>query len=321
MTKIKIIGALIFILSISLAFLSSSISHHNSINNDVLDTINEQKAFTQEISKNIFYIYKNKDASCSQLDESINNFINNMNDKNNNINEISSIEIKKENDKIVLLWNEFYLSVQKFRDKSKVTTAYSNILLEDIVKDIYNTNLKLVLEFNKLIEVHQKYFASTQKSNKTLQYVFFALLILLLIYLFTQIKTIISFIQKFLNTSKNIITNSTIKDLEHIEVDKNSDEVQEAANNFNFLVDKISESIEFSSKSIENSYKSLEVCEENIEELLELLSEMQENKDIDNELTKKEDALILSLEELSKSSLNLKNLKTDLNNLISHKKI
>lgn len=321
MKKIKIVGAIVFILSISLAFLSSSIGEKNHINTVLLDAINEQKAFTQEISKNIFYIYKNKDASSKQLDESIKNFINNMNDKNNELNKITLPDIQTENDKIALLWNKFYLSVQKFRDKSKVITLYSNILLEGIVKDIYNINLKLVVEFNTLIELHHKHFEDLNKSYKNLQYILFLILIFLLIYLFTQVKIIISFMQKFLTTSTNIMNSSSIKDLEYIQIQGNAAEVRDAANNFNSIVESINDSIEFSSKSIENAHKSLEVCENNIEELFEFLNNMQENEDVENELTKKEDALILSLEELSNSAQNLKHLKKDLDSLVSRKNI
>ena len=320
MRKIKIVGLLVFILSISLAILSSSIRDKHEKNNLVLDAINEQKAFTQEISKNIFYIYKNKDATSQQLDESIKNFINNMNDKNNELNKIASIDIEKENKKIVVLWNQFYLSVQKFRDKNKVTTLYSNIILENIVKNIYTINLKLVVEFDTLIVLHHKHFEDLHKNDKNLQYALYLLLIFLLIYLFTQVKIIIAFIQKFLTTSTKIMSSSSIKDLEYLEVEKSTDEIRDAANNFNFLVQNINNSIEFSGKSIENAYKSLEVCENNIEELFEFLNEMQENKNVDEELTKKEDVLILSLEELSSSTLNLKNLKKDLDALISHQK-
>lgn len=321
MNKIKIVGILVFVLSLLLAVLSSSISKTNSSNSEILDTLNEQKAFTQEISKNIFYIYKNKNASIEKLDKSINRFISNINEKNEKLAQVSSLDIRKENEKILLLWNEFYLFVQKFRDKSKITSTYSNIILEDIVNKIYNINLDLVIEFNKLIKMHQDHFIEKQKESKNIQYLLFTLLIGLLIYLFTQVKIVITFVQKFLNTSKSIIKNSSIKDLECIEVEKNSGEVLEATRNFNYLVKKINDSIEFSSKSIENSHKSLEVCEKNIEELLELLHEMHEDEDIDNELTKKEDALILSLEELSNSEKNLKNLKNDLDRLISHKNI
>ncbi|MCD4668804.1 MAG: hypothetical protein K8R44_09550, partial [Sulfurimonas sp.] len=125
------------------------------------------------------------------------------------------------------------------------------------------------------------------------------------------------FIQKFLDTSSNIITNSSIKNLEPIKMDINSFEIIEATSNFNFLVDKINDSIECSSKSIKHSYQSFELLEKNIEEFLELIDKMQEKK-INKELTKKEDALIQSLEELTSSTQKLKNLKVDLDNLISH---
>ena len=106
---------------------------------------------------------------------------------------------------------------------------------------------------------------------------------------------------------------------EPIKVNNNSAELLEASNNFNFLVDKINTSVKYSSDSIEHSYKSLEFVENNINDLLELLSVM-DDEGIDKELTKKEDALIQSLEELTSSTLKLQDLKEDLDNLISHHK-
>ena len=320
MTKIKIVGLLVFILSIALAILSSHISNENRINNNLLNTINAQKAFTQEISKNIFYIYKNKNASTLQLDDSIKKFINNLNNKDKVLNPINSLSIKNKSNEIIILWNKFYLKVQNFRDQSKTISAYSTILLEQVVNDIYKINIRLVVEFNKLIKMHNLYFEETINSYKTLQYTLFFILVILLIYLFTQLQNIISFIQKFRHTSKNIIVNSTIKDLKPINIHNNSGELLEASNNFNFLVDKINISIKNSSDSIEYSYKSLEVIENNIEDLLKLLSAMEDNDEIDKELTKKEDILIQSLEELTNSTLNLQSLQRNLDNLISHHK-
>jgi len=321
MTKIKIVGALVFLISISLLIFFNTLSHDDKHNDKILDALNEQKAFTQEISKNIFYIYKNKDISAKELDKFIDKYIENMNSKSELFSSISSPEIKKQNEKIVLLWNKFYLYVQQFRDKNKITTLYSNILLEKIVKNVYNTNLKLVVAFDKLIVMHQIYFQKIHENSRNIQYSLFLLLIILLIYLFTQVQTTITFIQKFLQTSKKIITNSSIKDLEYIEIDKSSQEISQASANFNFLVEKINNSIEFSAKSIENSYNSLEICEKNIEELMELLSVMEEDSNVDKELRPEEDALILSLEELSISAINLKNLQSDLKSLILKKNL
>lgn len=318
MTKIKVVGVLVFILSIALAFLSSYISNENKNNNLILDNINSQKDFTQEISKNIFYIYKNQNTSTKQLDDSIRKFIDNLNNTDKSLNKINSIAIKNKEDEIVLLWNKFYLHVQNFRDTRKVMTAYSSILLEQIVNDIYNTNIKLVVEFNELTKMHNQYFQEKIDNEKNLQYLLFITLVLLLIYLFSQLKNLITFMQKFIKTSKNIITNSSIKELEPINVNKNNNELLQASNNFNFLVEKINSSIEHSTNSIEHSYNSLEQVERNIEDLLELLSVMDEDESIDKELTKKEDALIQSLEELTSSTHKLKNLKSDLDKLVSN---
>ena len=161
MNKIKFIGALILVVLIILAFFSKYISAQNSSNLNFLKTINEQKSFTQEISKNIFYIYKNKNASTKQLEESIKLFINNMNYRDDRLNNIQADEIKRETERIVVLWNDFYLLVQDFRDKSKTSNPYSTIILEKIVNDIYKKNLKLVVEFNKLKEMHKNYFNDT----------------------------------------------------------------------------------------------------------------------------------------------------------------
>ncbi len=320
MTKIKIVGIFIFILSIALAFLSIHISNENRVNSKLLDTTNAQKAFTQEISKNIFYIYKNKDASTQQLDDSIKKFLHNLDNKDKILNPINSTAIKNKSEEIIVLWNKFYLSVQSFRDKSKTVSTYSGIILQKIVNDIYTTNLELVVQFNKLIELHSIYFKDTLQTYRNIQYTLFFILVFLLIYLFTQLKDLLSFMQKFLSTSKNIITNSSIKELEPIKTNNNSGEILQATNNFNFLVDKINTSVKYASNSIEHTYQSLEHVENNIEDLLELLSVMDDSENIDKELTKKEDALIQSLEELTSSTLKLQDLKKDLDNLISHHK-
>ena len=317
MTKIKIVGAFIFILSILIAILFIYVNEKNRLSNTLLDTINQQKAFTQEIAKNIFYINKNRDASTQQLDDSIKKFMNNRDEK---LSEIPSEAIKNQSKKIIILWNSFYLEVQNFRDTSKASTAYSTIILEKLVNNIYKINLKLVVEFDELITIHQEELQSSLNIYKNIEYSLLFLLVTLLIYFFTQIQDVITFMQKFLTTSKQIISNSTIKDLEPIQDDISSSNtnISDATDNFNFLINKINNSVLYSSQSIEHSFKSLELVEKNIEDLLELLYTMEDDKEIDEDLTKKEDIIIQSLEELTTSSQHLKELKVDLDNLISH---
>ena len=184
MTKIKIVGALVFTLSIILAILFNYVSEQSKISNNLLDTINQQKAFTQEISKNIFYIYKNNNASSSQLDASIKSFISNMSNREKQLDVINSTTITNQSARILILWNNFYLEVQNFRDISKTTTAYSSIILEKLVNNIYKINIKLVVEFDQLIKIHQIELQNSVTIYKDIAYTLFFLLVVLLIYLF-----------------------------------------------------------------------------------------------------------------------------------------
>ena len=308
MKKIKIVGALIFILSITLALLFIHTSKEITNHNNVVNTINEQKDFTQEISKNIFYIYKNQSNSTQTLDDSIKKFLQNM--KNREYYSQNSTQIIK-------LWNTFYLHVQNFRDQIKNKSIYSNILIEKSIKNIYNTNLELIIEFDNIITTKQENFNKRQNIYKIVQYMLFCILVLLLLYVFTQIKSIMTFVQKFLSTSKAIIRNSSIRGLKPIEINDTISDVSQAKNNFNTLVGEINYSISYASNSIEHSYKSIEIVEQHIEDLVELIYAMNENTR-DKELRKKEDAIIQSLEELGTTTRKLKNLKDDVDNLISY---
>ena len=168
--------------------------------------------------------------------------------------------------------------------------------------------------------MHQTELEDNIAIYKNIEYILFFLLVTLLIYLFTKVEEIIIFIQKFSITSKKVISNSSIKEIEPIQVESNSSNtnITDATNNFNFLINKINSSIEHSSKSIEHSHKSLESVETSIEDFLDLIYSMENDKEIDKELTKKEDAIIQTLEELTSATQHLKELKIDLDNLSSH---
>lgn len=310
MKKIKVTGAFIFIFSVILALIFNFTSKIISVHNNKIAVMNVQKNFTQEISKNIFYSYKHQDNSFETLDNSIKLFLESMNEED--------IGLQK-NEKIRKLWNSFYLHVQNFRDHAKRHSIYSNIILEKEIKEIYNINLELILESDLFIEQQIKLFNKTQNSYKILQYSLFLVLVLLLLYLFTQLKIVMNFMQKFLLTSKDIISNSSIKVLKPLEIQESNNDILEAKKNFNLLIQKINNSIESSSNSMEHTYKSLEIVEQNIENLVELIYAMNEDSR-DKELRKKEDTIIQSFEELGSSMKKLQNLKNELDDLILYTK-
>ncbi|MDD2653155.1 MAG: hypothetical protein PHX44_08925 [Sulfurimonas sp.] len=310
MTKIKIIGALIFLFSLLLAFIFSHTSKNVTRHNNEIAVMNAQKNFTQDISKNIFYFYKYPDSPSKALDDSIKLFLENMDNQEKGLHK---------DEKIRKLWNDFYLHVQRFRDQIKNKTIYSTILLEKEVKIIYDINRALMAASDNFINGTITRFNQEQNIYTAVQYLLFFILVSLLLYLFTQLKNVITFIQKFLLASKEILSQTSIKTLKPIEIEDNNNDILEAKENFNKLVQKINDSIASSTQSMEHTYKSLEIVEQNIENLVELIYAMSEDSR-DKELKKKEDAIIQSFEELSISAKKLKNLKSDLDDLITHTK-
>ncbi len=316
MKKIKIVGIIIFVLSMILVAISHSINEQNRVNSHILERIHKQKASTQEISKNIFYMYRNRDNQTAQVNRSIKSFISNMKKQDEILNNIKSIEIKKQSEKIKLLWRDFYMYVQKFTERSKIPTPYSHIILEKIIKELYFTNLTLIFEFDKLISMHQNNFDNIIQIYRSIQYILSFFISLFIIYFFTQIKIIIAFIQKFSKTSKEIIENTTVAKLQPIKLSNDNIDLRNATDNFNYLVQKIDKSIQYSHNSIEHTSRSLKNIEDNIEEFLIVLNSMDKNQKIDIEMTKKEDAVIQSLDKLMNLTATLKNLQFDLDNLI-----
>ena len=307
MHKIKVVGVFIFVLSMVLVLVFNTISKQNRVNNNSLSIINEQKFYTQEISKSVLYLSKNKGSSTEQLDSSIEKFLANM--KHEKVD-------SSQHDKLILLWEEFYADVKQFREKQKVTTAYSSIILDTLVNAIYMKNQKLIIAFNTFIEGQQKQYDEKMEEYKNVEYILFSIVALLLMYLFTQIREIITFIQKFSTTSKSIIQKSTIKDLQPMQVCQNDECLKEATQNFNQFVEKIDFSIVFAQESIEHTTEALEEVEQKIEDLMSLISQMQEEGESDA-LYQKEDAVIDSLETLMNLTKQLKNLQQDLNKLTS----
>ncbi len=308
MHKIKIVSLLIIILSITLALLFNTISKKNSANAISISMINEQKSYVQEISKSILYLYKNKRSSMKQLESDMGNFLFNMEHKKEN---------SSEHEALVKLCHAFYGVSQKFKKELEISTAYNSITIDEIVNDIYKKNQNLIVAFDTFLTNKQKQYDETTEEYKNIEYILFVVVVLLLIYLFTQIREIIAFIQKFRTTSKSIIQKSTIKDLTPMQIHQNDEVLKEAGENFNQLVDKIDSSIAYAQESIGHTTTALEEIEQRIENLMTLISQMNDEKS--DTCTQKEDVVIDSLETLMNLTDSLKDLHEDLNKLTSSK--
>jgi len=310
MKSIKIVGAIIAVLLVISAIFSNTVARHHESNLRLLKSLNRQKAFTQEISKQIFYLYKNRDRSTQRLDSIVKEFVETMNEREEKDIVIDNADIAVQNKKILTLWNDYYRLVQKFRDTNRVNNnSYTSLYLETLIKNIYDTNRKLIAELNKLIDLFKEHFSEQRRFETEIQFALFAFIGILLLYLFSRMRELMKFIQKFLHTSRSIARRATVKGVAPIETPKSVDELSEATNAFNALVRNIDDSIEYADKSLAHGVASLERIEQQIENLLDLIEEMDEQNDFDKELIKKEDILIESLDELTLSAHRLHKLK------------
>ena len=186
-------------------------------------------------------------------------------------------------------------------------------MLEKVTNDVYKANQDFVVAFDKLIALHKAYFDAKKREERVTEVVLFLLLFGLLIYLFTQLKDILLFIQTFLDTSKKIMQRASVQGIAPIESEVKSEDVAHALHDFNFFVENINRSIEYSALSIEKSVSSLEDIEKNIQNLLELIEKMDVDASFDKELIQKEDILIESLDELTATAKKLQRLQTRIN--------
>ncbi len=302
MKKIKIVGFFIVLIAIALLLLFNHISQEEQHFTQQTNQINTQKSYTQEIAKSIFFTHRYKKVFPKSIDRNMYDFL-------------SNLELKeRKNQQISTLSHDFFELINQFKYVYTGNVPYNIIILEKLVNDIYKKNMELVMAFNQYTHTIQTQYNKTAKQYKTLQYTLFGLLILLLVYIFTQIDEIIRFIQQFTKTSDRIMEHASIKGLEPIDLSSHNIDLDIATENFNTLVSNIDASIKVATDSTAYTIKSLEMVESNIELLVSLLHKMQ--TDDKEEMYKKEDVVIESLETLMELTQYLKNLKKDLEKLI-----
>lgn len=311
MRKIKIVGFLIVVFVGMLVAIFAYAHYKNHTFNDEITSLNRQKDFTQGISKVIFYMYKENEYSLDELDSMVGTFLDHINK------EEQKVDV---NEKIVRLWNKFYLLVDRFKNSYKSPSPYTSISLQKNIRDIYHTNLELIVEFEKLIKQKQIEYEFEQNIFKVLEYVIFIILTMLFLYLFTQLRGLLEFVQKFLSTSKKVISSSSIKELEPIEIVQVNIETAQAQVNFNTMLKNIDNSIEQYSKSIDKANDLLVHLETDIQNLMDFMYELS-NTPRDKEMIQKEDALIHSLEELNICKKRVEYLKNDLKKLTNKNNI
>ena len=317
-TKIKIIGILFALLMASIIATTIYLNNKNEKDAMIINIAGKQRMLTQNISKNIFYLYSNPKSSQNELDTSIEEFIYNLESlKGGNslskLKESPNIQIDRQMLQIEYLWSIFYQNIVKFKELIHNNTNQKE--LQNIVNIIYETNPELLYEVDALVSLHTINSEQKIRFLKNSQYFFAILILFLIIYSFLELKTMEKNALRFLEESKKVMEQNFEEPLKPLKIEAEG-ELVEASNIFNRFLNKINSAIIDSNSALEQSKNASYKLEEITNEFDEIINEIQNKSEISKQLNKSEDIAIQTQEQLLHSSKRLNELKNELEKII-----
>ena len=317
-TKIKIIGILFALLMTSIIATTIYLNNKNEKDAMIINIAGKQRMLTQNISKNIFYLYSNPKSSQNELDSSIEEFIYNLESlKGGNslskLKESPNIQIDRQMLQIEYLWSIFYQNIVKFKELIHNNTNQKE--LQNIVNIIYETNPELLYEVDALVSLHTINSEQKIRFLKNSQYFFAILILFLIIYSFLELKTMEKNALRFLEESKKVMEQNFEEPLKPLKIEAEG-ELIEASNIFNRFLNKINSAIIDSNSALEQSKNASYKLEEISNEFDEIINELQNKSEISKQLNRSEDIAIQTQEQLLHSSKRLNELKNELEKII-----
>ena len=317
-TKIKVIGILFALLMTSIIATTIYLNNKNEKDAMIINIAGKQRMLTQNISKNIFYLYSNPKSSQNELDSSIEEFIYNLESlKGGNslgkLKESPNIQIDRQMLQIEYLWSIFYQNIVKF--KELIQNNSNKQELQNIVNIIYETNPELLYEVDALVSLHTINSEQKIRFLKNSQYFFAILILFLIIYSFLELKTMEKNALRFLEESKKVMEQNFEEPLKPLKIEAEG-ELVEASNIFNRFLNKINSAIIDSNSALEQSKNASYKLEEITNEFDEIINEIQNKSEISKQLNKSEDIAIQTQEQLLHSSKRLNELKNELEKII-----
>ncbi len=149
-----------------------------------------------------------------------------------------------------------------------------------------------------------------------IQYTFALIIIFLIIYSFSQLKTMEENAKRFFEESKKIMENTSNEPLVPIKIEAEK-EIVEATDTINCFIDKINSAMNYSANAIEQSKNASVKLEEITEEFDKIIDELTNSADISKQLNKSDDIVIQSQENLMNSTKKLQELKNELDKLMN----
>jgi len=286
----------------------------------IINIAGKERMLTQKISKNIFYLYNQRELDFNELDNAVEEFKHILDSLKNGdelrgISPVPTDEIALQISKVIVLWNSFNTNVQTFKELIITKNDTNDTKLQVQVNSIYTSNNTLLKEVDILVSMYTQYTEQKTHTIKNFQYFGAFVLFLLIIYSLQQLKSIETHANEFLQYSKNIInTQVENKPIEYIEIDAEK-EIVEVSDTLNCFINKINSAMQYSEEAVAKSLLASEKLEEITDEFDKLLDDIEDSQALSSELSKSEDIAIQSSEDLLQTTKKLANLKQQLDTL------
>jgi len=315
--KIKILASLLILTIFTVISITIYLNQKNIKDATIVNIAGKQRMLTQNITKNIFYLYQYKTNDFSELDMAISEFNHGLvtlkdGSKLLGILPAPTEDISKQITKVIVLWGDFEKNTMSF----KTALINNNInQLNSILKYFHKTNTQLLKEVDTVVNLYTKHIEQKTNFIKNFQYISLSLLFVFTLYALIQLRQIESHAREFIEKSKKISSND-LKDMELLDM-KGETEFLEMADNFNCFINKVSSAMNYSQTALEQSKLASDKLESLTDEFSNIIDELENRPEISKQLDKSEDIVIQSTEDLLKSTKKLQNLKDELDKLLT----
>lgn len=318
-TKIKVLGAVLIVLMLSIIAITIFLNQKNVKDALIINVAGKERMLTQKIAKNIFYLQLNPNHSqeeltlaCVEFEEALHAL--RFGNKNRELIAISMPNATQKLESIEELWGEFSQNIASFREV--LSTNKDKDTLSDIANKIFVQNEILLQNVDEFVSSYTHY--SEEKTNfiKSFQYGSALVLLILFIYSLMQLKSIESHVDSFMQYSKQLVQNENLTDIKPLELlSESEDEIIEVGGAINTFIQKLNSAMEDSNEAIELSNNASLKLEELTSEFDTILHELENSSIAAKYLNSSEDIVIESTESLIYSAKKLQNLKNELENL------
>lgn len=319
-TKIKLLGALLILLTVSTIAVTLYLNQQNQKDALVINIAGKQRMLTQNIAKNVFYISHHPEKRFDELNAATDEFIKGLDTLQHGDELIGTYsaptqEIRNKIDKVTVLWEKFHRNINNFITMSQSRDVNRDRELGKIIASIEKENSLLLSNVDELVTMYTEYSESKTNYMKLFQYASALVLLFIFVYSLIRLKEIETHVDEFMLYSKSLAADKDGLKLKPLEIDAES-ELVEVSDTINCFISKINSAVDYSNQALEKSQQASLKLEELTDEFDNIIDDLQDKTLISKHLNTSEDIAIESTEGLLNSTKKLKRLRNELDNLI-----